>query len=221
MADDNFSDLVTASNEFFAELKQNNNKEWFAEHKAEYEANIKKPAEFLSTIITEKLDELTGIPHKAKIFRIHRDVRFSKDKTPYKVHLHILWMAQIGTEPAPGWFLGIAPDQFGTGCGVMQFDGQNLIDFRNRLAGPDGDKAQQIINTLGEKDITVREPELKRVPNGFDKDHPNGELLRRKSFVFWQNIESTFKAKDNDLVAATMTSFGDLKPVFDFLTDIE
>lgn len=221
MADDNFSDLVKASKEFFAKLKQNNNKEWFAEHKAEYEANIKKPAEFLSTIITEKLDELTGIPHKAKIFRIYRDVRFSKDKTPYKAHLHIVWMAQTNNEPAPGWFLGIAPDQFGTGCGAMQFDGQSLIDFRHRLAGSDGDKAQQIIDTLGKKDITVCEPELKRVPSGFDKEHPNGELLRRKSFVFWQNIESIYQAENADLVAATLASFNELKPVFDFLTDTD
>lgn len=221
MSDSNFSDLVSTSREFFAELKQNNTKEWFADHKAEYETNIKKPAEFLATIITEKLEDLTGTPHKSKIFRIYRDVRFSKDKTPYNTHLHIVWMAQTDKEPAPGWFLGIAPDQFSTGCGIMQFAGQDLIDFRNRLAGPDGDTAQKIITKLTKRGATIRDPELKRVPSGFDKDHPNRDLLRRKSLVFWQNIETIYKSQNNDLVAATMASFDDLKPVYTFLTNMD
>lgn len=221
MSDSNFSSLLDTSQKFFAELKQNNTKEWYATRKAGYDRDIKKPAEFLATTVAEKLEELTGVSHKPKIFRIHRDVRFSKDKTPYNAHLHMLWMAQTGSETAPGWFLGIAPDYVKTGAGIMEFKGQPLIDFRHRLAGPDGDTLKQTIKKLSAKNITIDEPELKRVPSGFDKDHPNGDLLRRKSLVVWQDTQPIYKSHKADLLAATLASFDNLKPIYDFLVDAD
>ncbi len=88
---DGFSELIDESNRFFLELKANNTREWFQDRKDFYTAEIKKPAELLADLLAEDLNRLTGVPHKPKLFRIHRDVRFSKDKTPYNAHLHFQW----------------------------------------------------------------------------------------------------------------------------------
>ena len=69
---------------FLKNLKTNNNRDWFTKHKTDYEQTIKKPAEEFCPLMTEALSDLTGLPHKAKIFRIYRDVRFSKNKAPYQ-----------------------------------------------------------------------------------------------------------------------------------------
>jgi hypothetical protein len=77
--------------EFFERLKADNTKAFYESHKVFYRDEIKKPAELMGDLFAEDLARLTGKPHVSKVFRIHRDVRFSKDKTPYNTHLHLLW----------------------------------------------------------------------------------------------------------------------------------
>ena len=79
---DGFSDLVVRSNAFFSELAANYTRDWFEAHKSTYTDDIKKPAEFLGDILAEDLSRLSGTTLKPKLFRVYRDVRFSKDKTP-------------------------------------------------------------------------------------------------------------------------------------------
>jgi len=74
---------------FLQDLRANNERAWFNEHKKTYETAIKQPAEAFCRAMATALETLTDQPHGHKIFRIHRDVRFSKDKTPYNTHLHI------------------------------------------------------------------------------------------------------------------------------------
>jgi len=76
---------------FLTDLKANNNREWFAAHKADYEVYVKEASVAFCRLMVEALDDMTGAAHQAKIFRIYRDVRFAKDKTPYKTYQHILF----------------------------------------------------------------------------------------------------------------------------------
>ena len=94
---------------FLKDLKTNNNGDWFTKHKTDYEQTIKKPAEEFCPLMTEALSDLTGLPHKAKIFRIYRDVRFSKDKAPYNDHLHISFLPDLPKGPPLGWHFGLEP----------------------------------------------------------------------------------------------------------------
>ena len=85
---DGFEDMIDAAVPFFTELAANNSKAWFEPHKARYAEDIRKPAEFMAELVSEDLARITGKPHASKVFRIYRDVRFSKDKTPLNAHLH-------------------------------------------------------------------------------------------------------------------------------------
>ena len=88
MADD-FAQMIPDARDFYARLAQNNTRDWWTEHKSEYEARLKAPALLFLDITADWLRDLSGSTITTKLFRPHRDVRFSKDKTPYNTHLHM------------------------------------------------------------------------------------------------------------------------------------
>ena len=88
----------------FEHLEANNNKEWFEQHKEYYNPTIKRPAELFSELIADNISDLTGKTHFGKVYRIYRDVRFSKDKRPYNTHLHMLWSQENSQSTKPAWF---------------------------------------------------------------------------------------------------------------------
>lgn len=122
--------MIDDSNAFFAELMQNKSKEWFTPRKDHYTANIKKPAEFLADLLADDLSRLTGQPHKPKLFRIYRDVRFSKDKTPLNAHLHMIWTPVTDNPFAPVFFFGSEPGDMTVGFGLRGMKGAALTRFR-------------------------------------------------------------------------------------------
>ena len=126
---DEFAAMIRAGQDFFPKLAANNSKAWFEPHKAFYTAEIKAPAERMAQLVSEELAGLTGRPYVPKVFRIYRDVRFSKDKTPLNAHLHVSWSAR----DAPSWFWGLSPDYFILGMGHMGPDAGGLADLRARI----------------------------------------------------------------------------------------
>lgn len=193
MSADEFAHVVDQANAFFTDLKANNNRDWFNAHKKDYEATVKKPGQLLLDVIADDLRNLTGATPKTKMFRINRDVRFSKDKTPYNTHLHLLW-APTSDEETCNWFLGISPEYVTVGFGIMGFDKVPLVKFREFVDGPGGDKIATQTAALLKAGCRIDEPALKRVPSPFAKDHPRGDLLRRKGYVIWKDIEASAKA---------------------------
>lgn len=178
---DPFASLIADARAFLGDLTANNNRDWFMAHKEQYEANLKSPALALLDVMTADLGPATG----TKLFRPHRDVRFSKDKTPYHTHLHMMWKLPGGALK-PGLFLGIAPDYVTIGCGVMGFDKPGLEIWRNAVA-KEGQPLADMLERLQHAGMRLDAPELKRVPAPFDKDHPQGSLLKRKSLTLWHD----------------------------------
>jgi uncharacterized protein (TIGR02453 family) len=135
---DGFAEMITGAIAFFERLKANNTKAFYEEHKLFYRDEIKKPAELMADLFAEDLAKATGVPHGPKLFRIHRDVRFSKDKTPYNTHLHLLW-SRPGEATTPAWFFGASPDYLTLGMGVIGLEKDNLTRFRQMIdtAGDD------------------------------------------------------------------------------------
>lgn len=206
---------------FLQELKANNTKHWFAANKSTYETYIKSRSKLFAEEIELALRDLTGQDHGSKIFRIHRDVRFSKDKTPYNAHLHLAFIPTGQAVQPPMWFFGLSPEKLSLGCGVFQYEKGSLDAFRDAMVGPLGAELMQTTTELRERGYRIGEPELKRVPSGFDKDHPHEEALRRKGFAVWMDTETPAFVLKSNLTERTTAEFAKLRPVFQLLSRIK
>lgn len=206
---------------FLKDLQANNDRDWFAEHKPRYQADVEAPAKFFADIMAQELEGLTGRTQKAKIFRIYRDVRFSKDKRPYNAHVHISFVPDGIADP-PAWLFGFAPHYFTLGCGVFALEKEKLAAFRARVTAS-AESGQVIADLLSEQERLggrISEPELKRVPSGLPKDHPHATLLRHKSLAVWRDQASIEAVTKQDLIQNCLKQFADLKPVYDLLLSL-
>jgi len=204
-ADQTFADLVPNARAFLSELAHNNTRDWFTEHKPRYESGLKRPGEHLLDAVAAEIAGKHGITLKPKLFRPQRDVRFSKDKTPYNTHLHLLW-AMDGPS-APSLFFGVALDYVTAGGGVMGF-GKDTLSAWRAYVDTDGDKIRSDLDILEKEGFSPREPELKRVPAPYDADHPRADLLRRKSLTLWRDLDDA-----SDPKASLVRTFDALSPL--------
>jgi len=198
---DGFQAMVDAAQPFFRGLAANNEKAWFEARKAHYVDDIRKPAELLAELLAEDLSRLTGHAHAPKVFRIYRDVRFSKDKSPYNPHLHVLWSS--GEPTTPSWFFAVEPSGLWMGMGLLGLSGEMLTRYR-RFIDADGAELKETLAKLekshGTKISDYGPEPLKRVPKPFDADHPHGDLLRRKGLALGADLASDWR--ETGLVAA-------------------
>ncbi|HLO44960.1 MAG TPA: DUF2461 domain-containing protein [Leadbetterella sp.] len=208
---------------FLKDLKANNNKEWFTANKGRYET---AKAEF-ETFITELFARIAvfdpSIGHlKAKecIFRIYRDVRFSKDKSPYKTHFgaHISIAAKKSEiHTRSGYYIHIEPGDSMLAGGAYLPQGDWLKGIRQEIDYNGADLVKILENPDFKKTFGEIEGEkLARMPKGYPEDHQYIELLKMKSFL------ATHKLKDSDLTKDNFTEtaakvFETLKPLGDFL----
>ncbi|MEM8686001.1 MAG: DUF2461 domain-containing protein [Pseudomonadota bacterium] len=205
---------------FLTDLQANNTRAWFSENKARHEHAVKRPAEVFCEEIRPRLEDLSGRPHASKIFRIYRDVRFSKDKTPYNANLRISFSPIDPSGAAPAWFFSLEPDRLIFGAGCFGFDKPVLERYRQKIAGRGGAELHTLLAHLSSRGIRLSAPDLKRVPKGFDTDQPHSELLLRKSLAGWCDTADTSRATAPGLIAFSLTEYGQLKPLFDWLTDL-
>lgn len=175
-----FDSLIPDARAFLAKLQRNNSREWFAAHKPAYESRLKAPALHLLDDLAARLARLTGQHAKTKLFRPQRDLRFSRDKTPYHTHLHMLWTSEGGAQ----WFFGIAPGYITAGAGRMGFDKAGLAAFRAGLPAR-GPALQSALDSLSAQGARLSEPELKRPAAPIAPDDPLAGLARRKSLAAW------------------------------------
>ena len=170
---------------FLQDLRANNERVWFNEHKKTYETAIKQPAQAFCHAMTTGLEALTGKPHGHKIFRIHRDVRFSKDKTPYQPRLHFVFWRGAKPAGSSGFHFVIHADSLGAGVGNWAFGPEQLERYRAAVAdAKSGAALTKAIETgMAGPGMILDAPALKRVPSGFDADSPQADLLKHKGVV--------------------------------------
>lgn len=202
---DPFAQLIPDARAFLSDLSANNDRTWFNDHKPDYDARLKAPAKLLLEQVSHNLSCDPGWTAKGKLFRAQRDVRFSKDKTPYHLHLHLLWAI-----PPAGLFFGIAPGYVRVGGGIMAFEKTALIRWREAVSGPGGDEIATILSPLAAEGFATEAPELKRVPAPYDKDHPHAGLLRRKGLTVWRDLPEPEWAAPQ---AALLSAFRRLHPL--------
>lgn len=175
---------------FLRQLAQHNERDWFAEHKTDYEVTVRAPA---LQFITDIADDLAAIsPHflaQAKkmggsLMRIHRDVRFGRDKRPYKTNIGIQFRHELGRDVhAPGFYLHIEPDNCFVGVGIWRPDAIALGKIRDVLAAQPGKWQDAISGKRFKHHFALSGESLTRPPRGYAKDHPLLEDLKRKDFI--------------------------------------
>ena len=217
MAEETFEGFSSAAWVFLSDLKNNNTREWFAAHKPLYDADLKAPADAFAGVMASALSAMTELDHSAKVFRIYRDVRFSKDKTPYNPHLRIGFTPDTPATNRPMWFFGVDPQGFALGTGVFAFDKDALSAFRARVAGPDGKALAAMIDGLRNAGARISEPDLKRVPTGYPQDQNHGDLLRHKGLSAWRDFDDPGRLTRPDTVEFCLSEFTKIRPLFDAL----
>lgn len=225
-ADASFPGFPPEAMRFLSGLRDNNDRDWFAAHRATYDRAIKGAGEHLLAALQPALAELTGRPVTGKIFRIHRDVRFSKDKRPYNAHLHIAFPARPvvkggGEMTACGYFFALEPERVLVGAGGFDFAGPVLDAYRAAAADPKrGPALEAILARLEKARLRIEGAELKRVPQPYAQDHPRAALLRRKGLNAWRDIADPAVITGEALIGETMATFRTLAPLVNWLADL-
>ncbi|GIT92664.1 TIGR02453 family protein [Jannaschia pagri] len=215
---DGFTEMLDRAQRFYGQLRANNTKDWFEPRKADWKADIEAPAKLFAEIMAEEISRLTTAPHTPKLFRIHRDVRFSKDKSPYKDHLAMLWSSGDADDLAPSFYFGIEPDRCFIGCGTPGFDKEALTRYR-AMVDRWGDRLAEIMDDSGGHLAAIGPEPLKRVPKPYDADHPHADLLKRKSLALGMDLAPGWRETGEGLVAAVTDRIEVLLPFRTFLAD--
>lgn len=203
---------------FFKKLATNNDRDWFNEHKPEFKAietKVKAAYNYLGELMNSH-DQI----EKIKIFRIYRDVRFSKNKLPYKTHFGGSF-ARKKPELRGGYYLHIQPnDESFIATGFWEPNKEDLLRIRKEFEMDDSEM-RTILSDKAFKETWggFVGDELKTAPKGFDKEHPAIDLIRRKQFIF------TKKYKDKDVIAegfleGVNDDFKKIRPYFDYMSDV-
>lgn len=207
---------------FFEELRDNNERAWFMANKARYEESVLAPMRFLVADMAPRLARIS--PHyvadpRRSVFRIYRDVRFSKDKSPYKTHAAAQFRHAIGRDVhAPGFYVHLAPDEIFVGGGMWMPDGPALKRVRDAIAAdPAGWRRaldKRFHDTFGG---LSDEYTLKRAPKGYDPDHPAIADIKRTSWVVGHQAISRARARKAAFIDEVENCFVAARPLMRFL----
>ncbi len=203
---------------FFKKLEKNNNRDWFNENKPEFKAIETNIKAFYNTLL-ERLNVHDEID-KLKVFRIYRDVRFSKNKLPYKNNLGGSYHR---TKPRlrGGYYLQIEPNNKSfIATGFWQPAKEDLLRIRKEFE-MDDQEIRDIINEKTFKSIWgefVGE-EVKTAPKGFSKEHPAIDLIKKKQFIFTKPFTDK-EVLAPDFIDTVDEAFKAIRPYFDYMSDV-
>jgi uncharacterized protein (TIGR02453 family) len=175
---------------FLKDLTANNDRDWFKANKARYEKDVKEPALAFIDAFGPRLAKIS--PHfradaraqGGSLFRIYRDTRFSKDKSPYKTHSGIQFRHEAGKDAhCPGFYLHLEPGRVFVGLGMWHPDTQTARQVRERIAEHPAEWKKAVYGKAFAETFQLEGDSLKRPPRGFDPDHKYVEDLKRKDFI--------------------------------------
>ncbi|NMH87743.1 DUF2461 domain-containing protein [Flavivirga algicola] len=215
--------ITQAYTEFFKELNENNNKEWFHANKKRYENDVKQPfLELLSELlpILHEWDSRIPTEEKKALFRINRDVRFSKDKTPYHTILKAGFSPNGKKSMLPGYYLGISADSIHVGGGLFSVKSPELKAVRNHIAHNIDDflaitKAEEFNDVLGGMMGDVS----KRIDKAHEAVANKTPLIYNKQFYAMANLSLTSYYNSPNLKKDIIKHFSAIRPLNEFLNN--
>lgn len=209
--------LTKSTFEFLELLSKNNNRDWFTENKKRFETENNLTKAFFTEVFTdlEKIDSL----EKMQVFRIYRDVRFSKNKLPYKNHFSVGFSR---TKPMlrGGMYLHIENGASFVGGGFWEPNNEDLLRFRKELELDASDLREIIADATFKKMFeTLEGEELKTAPKNFDKAHPNIDLIRKKQYLLTRKF-SNKEVMSPNFKEEVIATFAAMRPFFNYMSDV-
>jgi uncharacterized protein (TIGR02453 family) len=210
---------------FLSELADNNEKSWFDANRARYEGELLDREKAFVTAVGERMHDvepgLEAVPRvNGSIFRINRDTRFSKDKTPYKTHADMWFWEGKDRKSSSGMFLRIVPDSVWVGAGAHMLDKDSLTRVRDAIVDERGAQLAMIVDDLEKAGYEGEEPTLKRTPRGYLIDHPRADLLRLTSFVGMKEQPVPKEFYSAEFVEWCSLQFEELLPLHRWLVSV-
>ncbi|MDV4071952.1 TIGR02453 family protein [Elizabethkingia anophelis] len=180
---------------FLTQLSQNNNREWFTENKPQYQ----QAHEYFISIVEQVISELAKtepemerLDPKKCVFRIYRDTRFSKDKTPYKTNFGAsFFMGQSKGISEAGYYMHFEPGKSFIAAGLYQPNSDVLKKFRKEISYNKEEFLSIIENPTFKKNFKIEGEKLKKIPQGFEKEDPMAEYLKYKEMILIHSFEDT------------------------------
>jgi uncharacterized protein (TIGR02453 family) len=202
-----FSGFPEAALDFYDDLELDNTKAFWEAHKAVYQESVRAPM----TALAAALEPEFGA---AKVFRPFRDVRFAKDKTPYKTNQG----AFVGVGRACGWYVEITAGGVRTGAGFYEADAADLGRIRAAMADEtNGKQLQRLLRKLERTGFVIGGDRLKTSPRGYDADHPRIDLLRHRSLTVVKDYGFEPIIHTPDLLDAVRADWKAARPLVEWI----
>ena len=206
-----FTGFPVAALDFYDDLEVDNTRSFWAAHKRVWEASVRDPMIALTAALADEFGP-------AKVFRPYRDVRFAKDKTPYKTHQG----AFVAAGPATGWYFEISPRGTRVGGGFYDADGRRLSAIREAMdEEKTGKSLERLLRKLEQAGFDIGGDQLKTTPRGYDADHPRIHLLRHKQLFVGRSYGFEADAIGAGLVDRVRADWRALRPLITWLTAVE
>ncbi len=204
-----FSGFPVSALDFYDDLEVDNTRSFWERHKPTYDADVRAPMVALCEALGPEFGD-------AKVFRPHRDVRFAKDKTPYKTHQG----AFVAQGPSTGWYVEISARGTRVGAGFYEGGGPRLAAIREGMAHErHGPELEGILADLVADGFEISGEQLKTSPRGYAADHPRIELLRRKQLMAGKRYGFEADAIGPGLLDRVRDDWRSLRPLVTWLAD--
>jgi len=209
-----FTGFPVAALDFYDDLEVDNTKSYWEKHKATYDNDVKAP---MTALVAALAPEFAPDGQSYKVFRPYRDVRFSKDRTPYKTNQG----AYVSVAQATGFYVEISARGVRTGGGCWELSGERLAQFRDAVVDDKrGAQLTRITNKLQRSGWELRGEQLKTAPRGYDAAHRRIDLLRRKSLYAGHQHGFDEVIHTPRLLDEVRADWRDLRPLVDWLARI-
>ena len=224
--------FTPATFKFLRDLKRNNNREWFLKHKPRYEAEVRQPCLHFIAELDAPLKKISAEyvaspkPVGGSLFRIHRDTRFSKDKTPYKTHAGMSFYHQatratarsetMGRLDAPVFYLGVEPGASFIGAGLWHPQPDTVKRVRNYMLNNPASWKKATRSAAFRKAFSMDGESLSRPPQGYDPQHELIEDLKRKDFVCGASLTDA-QLCESDAMKLVVKHYAQAAPMVDWL----
>ena len=206
---------------FLSDLSSNNRKAWFDANKTRFRRVVEQPVQdFVSAMCVRLIHASSDITQlEGKVFRIHRDIRFSKDKTPYKTHIGIRFSEDASKNcAAPFFYVQLEAEKLLFATGQKEFEGEALDRYRTAVMDAEtGRVLDTLVNKMRFSGASLQGEQLQKVPRGYPADHARANLLRFKGLYIESSLPVTQQICGPEFVQVCLKQFARGKPLYDWL----